>query len=551
MGTEIESPSLRWFLGAVREQLPSVRVSQMPLDCMAYARDASPEAFLERREGRLPLGPGAVIWPANAHDVSAVIRLAAERSVPLYPFGAGSGVVEGLKPMPRGVVVDLKRLNSVVIDAASGVVHAGAGVIGERLERALNAAGLTAGHFPSSIYISTVGGWVAARSAGQLSSRYGKVEDMVLAVEFVDGMGRHVHARRGMAPDVLRAIVGSEGALGIITKVTLCVHPLASHRVLMGLAAPDMDRGLGFMRAVMQSGVRPAAFRMYDPADTMLAGGIPDASGSPEVQPGCISRAGHEDAFMGGDANGGGKEHLFKLLQHRARAAIRHLLAVGHSNALVRIAVGEGLKKTSWLQFPYRALPPRCLMVLGLEGDPHSTQEALDWSLQLAAKSGINVVGSAPGERWLRRRHAVTYKMPPFLRAGGWADTLEVSAPWSALIPLYHDARRSMLEHAITLAHFSHAYSDGASIYFTVAGGGHGLQDQKRAHQDCVDAAMRAFARHGGALSHHHGVGRQKTAHLYETLGPGALAALQHLKQAMDPQQILNPGVLALGGAET
>ncbi len=530
-------------------QAPGVTVSQQPLDRLGYSGDATPLTFLERRAGIIPQGPGAVVWPGTTQDVVTLVKLAGKHGVPLFPFGAGSGVVGGLRPRTGGVVVDVKRFGHVTVDATARCVEAGAGVLGERLERALNASGFTAGHFPSSIYCSTVGGWVAARSAGQLSSRYGKIEDMILALEAVDGAGRVFMARRGDVPDLLRAIVGSEGSLAIITRAWLRIHPLQSHHAIFGLAAPNVTAGLTFMRQVMQAGLRPSVFRMYDPPDTMLAGGIPKQSPAPLVLAGPISRAGHEDGSMRGPSySGNAPANLFDVLSRRATAALKRQFTAGRATPLVQGLVGRALSRTDWLHVPYARLPTHCLMVMGVEGESADVEEALEHALSLARANDVKVTGRAPGDRWLKRRHAVTYKMPPFLRAGGWADTLEVSASWSVVEPLYFQAREVMLRHAVTLAHFSHAYAEGGSIYFTLAGGSApGLDAALAAHDAAVEDALAVFARLGASLSHHHGAGRMKLAQLQHSLGPGARDALMRLKNALDPHGILNPGVLGLG----
>ncbi|MBI5493585.1 MAG: FAD-binding oxidoreductase [Deltaproteobacteria bacterium] len=540
-------PQVEAFVAALRATVPGTDVRVGGLDRAAYARDASPETFLERRHGVLPVPPGAVCWPASAEDVAALVRLAAVHRVGLVPFGAGSGVVQGLLPDARTVVMDLKRLDGVEIDARTRTVAAGAGVIGERLERALNVAGFTAGHFPSSIYCSTVGGWVAARSAGQLSSRYGKIEDMVHRLEIVDGTGAISTLERDRGADPARAIIGSEGALAVVTRAWLRIHQLASHHAVFGLAAPDVGTGVTFMRRVMQAGLRPAVFRMYDPPDTLLAGGIPANSEMPVVRVGPISRAGHEDGHMSGDAPAPA-HGLFGLLARRATAALRREAGAGRLNPTVRHVLGAALAHTAWLAAPYERLPPACLMVLGFEGDADAVSEALASATAMAGTCGVSVLGVAPGERWLRRRHAVTYKMPPYIRAGGWADTLEVSAPWSVIERLYHEARSSLLHHAVAMAHFSHAYPEGGSIYFTFAGGGATLEDAVAHHAAAVRDALEAFSRLGASLSHHHGVGRMKSARLWDVLGPGSRDAVTGLKRALDPHGVLNPGVLGLGG---
>jgi alkyldihydroxyacetonephosphate synthase len=534
------------MLAALRQERPGLRVSQDPMDLLACARDASTEGYLERRHGLLPPGPAAVVWPADEEDVRAVVRAAGRARVPLSPLGAASGVVHGTSPGPSWVVLDLKLLDQVALDPARGWVTAGAGVVGERLERALNAQGFSVGHFPSSIYCSTVGGWVAARGAGQLSSRYGKIEDLCVSLRFVDGKGRFLVLNENEQPGLMQSIIGSEGSLGVITAATLRVHPLPSHRALAGFAAPDVATGLSFMRQVMQAGLRPAVFRMYDPTDTLLAGGIPRPSAPPQVQEGCLGRAGLED-------------------DHAAEASVRNAsvdLSVGQGwesrlrQAALRVDVqphlqewaGWLLARGPWLRRVACSVPSRCLVVLGLEGTRDDVGESLASSLELARNTGAVLLGRGPGERWLTRRYAVTWKMPPLIRAGGWADTLEASAAWSDLPALYADARAATLRHALTLAHFSHAYPEGASIYFTLAGGGGSLEESRRVHRAAVDAALGVFLRHGAALSHHHGVGRMKAGHLSASLGAGAAGALRGLKSALDPHGILNPGVLGLGG---
>jgi FAD/FMN-containing dehydrogenase len=279
----------------------------------------------------------------------------------------------------------------------------------------------------------------------------------------------------------------------------------------------------------------------------MLAGGIPARSAAPSLRGGPISRAGHEDGHMRGEQPVPGTG-LFEVLQRRASAAVRREVATGRAQPWLQRALAGAMSRTSWLRVPYQHLPPRCLMVMGLEGTRDDVQETLGHALELATETRVEMVGVAPGERWLRRRHAVTYRMPPFVRAGGWADTLEVSASWSVLEPLYLEARAAMLKHAVTLAHFSHGYAEGGSIYFTLAGGGADLASARATHDACVEDALAVFARLGAALSHHHGVGRMKLKPLHATLGPGARDALVQLKRAFDPHGILNPGVLGLDG---
>ncbi|HYX90640.1 MAG TPA: FAD-binding oxidoreductase, partial [Myxococcaceae bacterium] len=209
------------------------RLSFEEQDRLCYARDMWPRVLVLMRQGRIPPPPDAVAWPGSEEEIAQLIRIARAHRIPIIPFGAGSGVCGGVCAVKGGIAVDLKKLERVErIDRERRTVDAQAGVMGEVLERALNAQGFTLGHFPSSIYTSTLGGWLATRSAGQFYSRYGKIEDMVLSVRAVLGTGQAIataeRPRRG--PDLAQLLVGSEGTLCTFTGATLRIHPVPEHR---------------------------------------------------------------------------------------------------------------------------------------------------------------------------------------------------------------------------------------------------------------------------------------------------------------------------------
>src|SRR5207302_5528091 len=246
-----------------------------PADLWATSRDCWPRALLWTKASVAPHPPDVVAWPASSAEVAQVVRYAAERQVAGVPFGAVSGVCGGTVPVKGGIALDLKRLSGPpALDLAARCVDVEAGTNGQRLEELLGAAGATLGHFPSSIYCSTVGGWLAARSAGQLSSRYGKIEDMVLALEAVDGTGEVLRTQDAPSagPDLVQLLVGSEGTLAIVTKARLRCWPSPSSRWMRGARFESVDAGLAGLRALMRSGLRPAVARLYDPLDTLLAG---------------------------------------------------------------------------------------------------------------------------------------------------------------------------------------------------------------------------------------------------------------------------------------
>lgn len=254
--------------------------SNNPLTLQAYSQDLWPRKLLELRE-KGPSEPTVdlVIWPESVERVSQIVLWAKEADVALYPYGAGSGVCGATIPAeeehrPR-VLVDLKRMRKVrEIDSEAMVVHAETGIIGENLERHLNQEGYTLGHFPSSIYCSSLGGYLAARSAGQLSTKYGKIEDMVLSMEVVLPDGSIAETgrapRSAMGPDWTQLLLGSEGTLGFFTAARLQIHPQVNQREMMGWSANSTQEALKFARALIQNGIRPAVLRIYDETETTL-----------------------------------------------------------------------------------------------------------------------------------------------------------------------------------------------------------------------------------------------------------------------------------------
>lgn len=525
--------------------LPLLR-SESRLDRRAAAHDLWPRRLLERRARAETTLPAAVVWPRDDAELQALVADARRERYPLVPLGAASGVCGAISPDARTVMVDMKRMKRVLsVDAERRSVTVEAGMLGERLERALNARGFTLGHFPSSLYCSTVGGWVATRSAGQLSSRYGKIEDMVLAIEGVDGRGETIRAAIDdpcTGPGALRLLLGSEGALCIVTRVTLRIHPLSSHRWLRAYRFAHLADAIPVMQALMAGGEAPSVLRLYDPVDTWVGGGIePDPMGIDRIVAGAIAQAGQEHSGPEDPECAGGhdEESLLDALAERAER-----LALFTRPRATRWLVGELLSRPSVAHTLIDRVAGACKLVIGLEGDA----EALGLraaSLQARMASlGVTDAGHAPAEAWLRHRHRVSYRMTKVFAAGGWVDTLEVATGWEGVLPLYTALRHALRDVAIVLCHFSHAYVDGCSLYFTFLGGGiegSGPRSALGRYELAWERALSTVRAHGAALSHHHGVGRLKGRALRSP--EGHVALLQALKRALDPDGILNPGL--------
>lgn len=489
-----------------------LRTSTDAADRVAYARDLWPRHHLAVRAGNVATHqPRGIVWPTSTEEVAKVVRWAHDTGTPVVPFGAGSGVCAGVLPDPRTVVLDLKRMARVRrLDAEGLVLEVEAGHMGLPLEEHLERKGLTLGHFPSSILCSTVGGWVAARSAGQCSGRYGKIEDMVVALECVTGTGEIVTLHhRTSGPSLVPLVIGSEGTLAVVTSATLRLHRAPASRAFGSFSFPSTKAGWEAMRAMFQSGLRPAVSRLYDPFDAMLA------------RRGSAKR----DGQVSHGAPGLGVAALRRLL--RTPRMVNELM--------------EGRTGT--------ALLGGSLLVLIFEGDEQEAEADLAKASALARMLHGKAEGEAPARRWLAHRYAVSYRQAPVFASGLFSDTMEVAAPWSKLEALYDGVRRALGEHVFVMAHLSHAYPDGCCIYFSFAGtaeAGDGPWDERceATYDRAWRAALAAAVEAGGTLAHHHGAGRSKAPRLGAEQGEAGLAAVRALMRAFDPKGILNPGNL-------
>lgn len=228
--------------------------------------------LLVSKDFDLPV-PDVVVLPGSAQEVAEVISLAQRLRVPVTPWGGGSGSQGGIMPVDGGITVDLKRLNRVVdLDETSGTITAEAGINGWELEAWLNERGWTLPHYPASIATATLGGYLAARGSGVLSTKYGKAEDMALSIEVVlpDGdiastLPVNNHAA---GPGLLQLFIGAEGSLGIITKATMRIERHPEARRFRAVLLPEVSTGLDVGRQIMLNRLDPSVIRLYDEVST-------------------------------------------------------------------------------------------------------------------------------------------------------------------------------------------------------------------------------------------------------------------------------------------
>lgn len=578
-------PDADAILSDLRAAAGDAAVSSDPADLAAYRADLWPKLTLAFRDGRERVPPLAVVRPADEAAVQRVVEACARHDLPIVPYGTGSGVCGGAAPLYGGVVVDLKRLDDVsAVDPATLQVDCGPGVVLQNLERTLNDGGWTLGHFPSSIYCASIGGCVAARGAGQLSSRYGKIEDMVTGLRIATpGLGLlGTGTMDPSAPDVdwSPVFVGSEGTLGLITNMRLRVHPLPQSMALRGVRFPSVDAGLDAFREILQSGLRPSVMRLYDPLDTWMAmqkgndsggsrpipgGGDPLAGGSRERAPdhgaepvdgtpddgesttlfGSVASPGTLAGAIVGRLRRRGRTHRSVARESLVTLAAERLLGPKIKDKLKpeNLPMDRLLANPSLINRAVEFLPERCLAIFGCEGEPEQARHQLEAVVAAAGRLGGVDLGPGPGEQWFRTRYHVSFKLPKLLAQGGFADTMETAAPWTRVKDLYNAVRKAVSPHVLVMAHMSHAYHEGCSIYFTMAGHASTPERTAALYQRTWDAAMVAAQSVGAVLSHHHGIGVLKRDRMNEEHGDGR-RLFEAARDAVDAGRVLNTGKL-------
>jgi alkyldihydroxyacetonephosphate synthase len=268
--THIFSDDLRRELDTI---VGAAHVSTRESDRLVYSVDSywAPQMWLDR--GRRIPAPDVIVHPGSSQEVAAVLRLANAARIPVVPWGGGSGTQGGALPIHGGIVLDLKRLDRILtIDEHSLTVSAQAGINGSRLEWALNDRGLTLPHYPASANCATLGGYLAPRGSGTISTKYGKAEDLVMSMEVVLPSGDIIRTpsvpNHASGPDFMRLFLGSEGTFGVITEATMRVTRLPEARLFRAVLFKDVATGLEAGRQMIVQRLDPLVIRMYDPHST-------------------------------------------------------------------------------------------------------------------------------------------------------------------------------------------------------------------------------------------------------------------------------------------
>lgn len=462
-------------------------------DTWERARHAGGAHFTDRTRAfnlDFPNPPDFVAHPSTEAELEAVLDWCHTEGVAAVPFGAGSSVVWGVSPpddAERCVTIAMDRFDQVLeIDETSRAARIQAGIYGPALEAALKPSGHTMRHFPQSFRFSTLGGWIATRSGGHYATNHTHIDDFVESVRMLAPAGWWESRRlpgSGAGPSPDRMVIGSEGILGIITEAWVRIQARPTYRATAGVVFDSWMAGTEAIRAIAQAKLWPANLRILDPAEAGRAAGLDGTQ--------ALVIIAFESSELSQRAN-------IEAAVELARDAGGH---IPDDNIVVDDGTGQptghegpvGKWRSSFI-----GVDPGTATSLGLVADTFET--AITW------------------DRWPEFDATVREEMT---RALGQVCT-----------------------HGELSCRFTHVYPDGPAPYYTWSGMGR-QGSEISMWQEIKDAANEVVVRAGGTATHHHAVGRMHRPNAYDVQRPELFAqSLRAVKKTLDPNAILNPGVL-------
>ena len=439
--------------------------------------------------GRFDNPPDVVARPRDEAEVAAVLDWCSETGAAVIPFGGGTSVVGGVEPRvgddyPASVSLDLKALDRVLeVDRASRAARIQAGATGPVLEAQLKEQGLTLRHYPQSFEYSTLGGWIVTRAGGHFASMLTHIDDLVESVRAITPRGEWESRRlpgSGAGPSPDRMLIGSEGILGVVTEAWVRLQDRPRWKATASVSFPDFATGAMAVRAISQSGLWPANCRLLDEGEAAL----------------------------------------------NAAATEGSLLVVGFESA-------------------DHPVEPWMARALELCGDHGGSSDGASFSGPGDSREGDSAAGA-----WRSAFLQMPYLRDSLIAAGILADTFETAITWDRLEGFVAEVREKVTAALVqecgagsVTCRFTHVYPDGAAPYFTlIAPARRGSEVEQ---WDAVKAiASDTLIAAGGTITHHHAVGRDHRP-WYDRQRPEPFAqALRAAKRAVDPQGLLNPGVL-------
>jgi alkyldihydroxyacetonephosphate synthase len=463
---------------------------------VSHAAGRSYPDLVRLRSGDAGGAPDAVVRAGSHREVLDVLRACESDGVAVVPFGGGTSVVGGVEalrgPHAAAITLDLSRMDRLVgVDSRSLLAVFEPGLTGPRAETLLASRGLTLGHFPQSFEFATIGGFVATRSAGQASTGYGRIDELVLGLRLAAPAGElevKPFPATAAGPSLRELLVGSEGVLGVITEATLAVRPLPERRRYEGWSFRSFEEGCEALRRMEQADSSPDVARLSDEDETRLSFALASSGSAAE------------------------------------RAGRAYLRARGHEGG--------------------------CIAIVGWEGGEHEVEVRRLRTRAFLKEAGGLALGERPGRAWVRGRYAGPYLRDALLGRGVMVETLETAASWTDLAGLYAAVRAALRDALaargtppLVMCHVSHLYRTGASLYFTFIARQEATVElaQWRAAKQ---AASEAIVANRGTITHHHAVGRDHAPWMSAEVGELGLELLRAAKARLDPRGIMNPGKL-------
>jgi alkyldihydroxyacetonephosphate synthase len=464
-------------------------------DRVRHATGCGYADLVRLRSGRLDAAPDAVLLPADGDRLQRILHACHGKNVAVVPFGGGTSVVGGVAPVrgthDRLVSLDLSRLRGVEVDKRSLTARLGAGLRGPEAEAELAKHGLILGHYPQSFEYATIGGFAATRSAGQASSGYGRFDALVTSIRLLAPNGElqtreTPHSAAG--PALRELIVGSEGTLGVIPDVTVRVRPAPRVRRYEAWIVDSFDAGSEIVRALAQGPGLPDVIRVSDEEETEISLALSGPRG--------LARS-LFDGYLGLRRKRGG-----------------------------------------------------CLVVVGTEGDDESVARRRALSTRELRRGGAVYLGQGAGRSWEHGRFQGPYLRDTLMDMGAMVETLETAHTWSGLAGLHEAVGKAVGDSlaargtpGLVFCHLSHAYADGASLYFTFVARARAGEELEQ-WQQVKRAACEAIVAAGGTITHHHAVGLDHAPYMEAEIGRDGLDVLRAAKERLDPTGIMNPGKL-------
>lgn len=489
-------------LAAVLATVPPSRLVEHPLVSRApevrvrHARGQSLPDWYAMRSGRFGIFPDGVAEPTTSQQVQELLQWAAHQQIMVIPYGGGTSVAGHITPPPSDrpvLTLSLARMNQLIsLDPVSQIARLGAGTPGPEVERQLAAQGYVLGHFPQSFELSTLGGWVASRSSGQQSMRYGRIEQLFAGgqVETLRGTLNIPSLPASSAgPDLREMFMGTEGRMGIITEVDVRVQRLPEHESFHVAFAPDWETAFQLVRNMVQDKVPLSMLRLSNAEET------------------------RSHLALGADA--------------------------WQANLLNRYTALRGCPDG------------KCMVTMGVTGTRRQARYLTSEIKRRVRAGGALYTGTFMGKRWEHARFR-----SPHLRHGFWEhgysiDTLETAVNWSSVTQTMQRVEQAIQdhcgagEHVHVFTHLSHMYTQGSSIYTTYFFRNSDTYEATQARwQAMKTAASNAIADMGGTISHQHGVGRDHAPWLPAEKGPLGMAAIGQVLRYFDTEEVLNQGCL-------